>query len=40
MAGNEVLDAGMVRNRLHAFLACPEALRAIKSMAPRIFFKA
>jgi hypothetical protein len=29
-----------VRNRLDAFLACPEALRAIKSMAPRIFFEA
>jgi hypothetical protein len=29
-----------VRNRLDAFLACVEALRAIKSMAPRIVFKA
>jgi hypothetical protein len=40
MAGNEFGGHIKARNEVDVFLAHPEAPGAIKSMAPRIFFKA
>jgi hypothetical protein len=40
MAGNEFWGHIKARNEANAFLAHPEAPGAIKSMAPRFFFKA